>query len=425
MYENLAGKKLLIIGADNNDSEIVRTAQSMGVYTIAVDWSTDRSKSPAKLLADEAWDLNYRDIDALVEKCLAEHVDGVMAGYSETRVLLAARLSKRLGKPFYATEELVEITRDKRSFKSLCAKYCVPIPKEYCADGTWRAEELERLRFPVIVKPSDYGGRFGITICEDASQLDQAIQDALRCSECKKVVVEEFVFGPEMAAIYNLSDGEIALAFVSDKYQLLSGEKSTTLCHATVTPSSHLQQYMETVDPYVRDFLKGIGAKNGVAFFQMIAGEQGIRVFEMGYRLNGENDQHFIEKHNHINHMKMLISYSLTGKMGDDISKNNPAFATYNAACLAYIHAGTVSEVECAATPGADGVIAVTQKAFPGSVIVENFSTQQEALVVKLCADTREELAARIDRVQDGIRIVDTNGANMLFDRFDTRRIFG
>ncbi len=424
MYEELKGKKLLIIGADVNDMEIVRTAKSMGIYTIAVDWNTDHKKSPAKQIADEAWDMNYRDTDSLADKCIEENVDGIMAGYSETRVLLAAQLCGKLGKPFYATERIVELTRDKRNFKKLCVEYNVPVPKEYCADGSWKKEDMNGIRFPVIVKPADYGGRFGITICEDPSQLDAAVEKALSCSENKTVVVEEYITGNEMSAIYNMSDGKIALALVNDKYQVIDNGKMTTLCHATVAPSGHLDEYMKTVDPHIRDFLKGIDAKNGIAFFQMIAGEHGIKVFEMGYRLNGGNDQHIIEKYNNVNHMKMLISFSLTGSMGDDIQKNDPHFGEFFAVCLSYVHGGTVGRVEHKATPGENGIIAVTQKVFPGTVIVDNYSTQQEALVIKFHAESLREVADKMDWIQDGNSVVSVEETNMLFDRFDTARLF-
>lgn len=424
MYENLKGKKLLIIGADVNDMEIVRTAKEMGIYTIAVDWTTNHSKSPAKRIADEAWDMNYRDLDSLQKRCEQESVDGIMAGYSETRVLMAAQLSERLGKPFYATDRIVEITRDKRSFKELCKKYNVPIPEEYCTDGTWSKEDIKKLCFPLIVKPADYGGRFGITVCEGISQLDAAVEKALSCSESKRIVIEEYVKGIEMCSIYNLSDGEISLAFVNDKYQVVENGKTTILCHATVTPSKHMQEYMDLVDPYIQDFLRGIGAKNGIAFFQMIAGENGIRVFEMGYRLNGGNDQHTIDKYNHINHMKMLISFSLTGSMGDDIHKNNPYFGEYVAVCLAYVHGGTVGKIESSAKAGENDIIAVTQKIFPGNVIVDNYSTQQEGLVVKFRANSLEEVAKKMDDIQDGNIVENTVGENMLFERFDTNRLF-
>lgn len=424
MYEELRGKKLLIIGADVGDMEIIRTAHALGVYAICVDWSTGEKRSPAKSIADEAWDMNYRDLDALAERCRREHVDGVMAGYSETRVLLAAQLSLRLGKPFYATEELVKITRDKRSFKSLCAKYGVPVPKEFCATGKLTAEDTAGIRYPVIVKPADYGGRYGITVCGSEEELTAAVEKALSCSESKTVVVEEYVVGSEMCAIYNLSDGEAVLAFVNDKYQVERNGGMTVLCNATIAPSKNLKKYTETVDPYVKAFLKGIGAKNGVAFFQMISGQDGIRVFEMGYRLNGENDQHFIEKFNGIDHMKMLISYSLTGRMGDDIHKNDPAFGAYAAVYLVYSRGGTVGKVSCGVRQGENGVIAVTQKSFPGSVIRDNGTTQQEGVVVKFLAGSMEEVARKMDEIYDSVSIEDTEGQDMRFERLDTRRLF-
>ncbi len=380
MYENLNQKKLLIIGADVNDMEIVRTAKSMGIYTIVVDWTTDYSKSPAKKIADEAWDMNYRDLDSIAHRCIAEKVDGIMAGYSETRVLLAARLCRALGKPFYADEQIVALTRDKRSFKEQCEKYQVPIPKEYCESGTYTPKDLDNITFPVIVKPADYGGHVGITICDCKEELDKAVEKALASSENKTVVIEEYVEGLEMCSIYNMKDGEITLALVNDKYQVIRDGRTTILCNTTVMPSKHLQEYLDTVDTHIKDFLKGIGAKNGIAFFQMIAGKNGIRAFEMGYRLNGGNDQHTIEKYHGINHMKMLISYSLTGSMGDDIHKNSPFFDQYIGVYLAYVKGGTVGSVNYSVEQGKNDIIAVTQKVFPGSMIRDNETTQQEAV---------------------------------------------
>ena len=424
MYENLKGKKLLIIGADVNDMEIVRTAKLLGIYTIVVDWTTDYTKSPAKRIADEAWHMNYRDLDALEKRCKSEKIDGIMAGYSETRVLLAAQLCQRMGKPFYADDRIVMLTRDKRSFKEHCAKFGVPIPKEYCMNGTYSEKDLENISFPVIVKPADYGGHVGISICGRKEELDAAVEKALANSENKTVVIEEYVEGLEMCSIYNMKDGEIALALVNDKYQVIRDGRTTILCNTTVMPSKHLLEYMDTVDPHIQAFLKGIGAKNGIAFFQMIAGKNGIRVFEMGYRLNGGNDQHTIEKYHGINHMKMLISFSLTGSMGDDIRKNSPYFNTYIGVYLAYVKGGTVGKVSYSVKPGENDIIAVTQKVFPGTVIRDNETTQQEAVVVKFYADSLENVAAKMDAISADIQIENEAGENMLFDAFETSRLF-
>ena len=64
MMSTLKNKKLLIIGGDSFSVDIVKTAQSMGIYTIVTDWY-DTKRSPAKLVADEYWNTSIEDYDSL------------------------------------------------------------------------------------------------------------------------------------------------------------------------------------------------------------------------------------------------------------------------------------------------------------------------------------------------------------------------
>jgi biotin carboxylase len=117
MYSKLKGKKLLVIGSDASNNSIILAAREMGVYTIVTDGIADRTRTPAKNISDEAWDIDYSDIKALSEKCREAGVSGVFAGYSEFRVLAACRLANALRLPFYANEEQIDLTRNKRTFK--------------------------------------------------------------------------------------------------------------------------------------------------------------------------------------------------------------------------------------------------------------------------------------------------------------------
>ena len=116
MYKNLSGKKLLVLGSDYADCIIVETAQSLGVYVIAADGKTPGTNTPAKLAANEARQIDYSDTDALESMCRAAAIDGVLASFSEIRVLYACLLADRLGLPFYAAREQLEITGNKRMF---------------------------------------------------------------------------------------------------------------------------------------------------------------------------------------------------------------------------------------------------------------------------------------------------------------------
>ena len=102
MYEDVKGKKLLVLGAYASETDIVNAARKMGVYTITTDNHTNWDDAPAKKVSDEAWNISYMDIDALAEKCRESHVDGVMAGVGGLRVRSALALSEKLDTPFYA-----------------------------------------------------------------------------------------------------------------------------------------------------------------------------------------------------------------------------------------------------------------------------------------------------------------------------------
>lgn len=421
MFEPLRGKKLLVVGSDPSNMAIIDAAREMGVYTIIVDGITDWSKAPAKRKADEGWDIDYSDTDTIVEKCREAGVDGVFAGYSEFRVLAACRIANRLGTPFYATEEQINLTRNKRTFKDVCIRYDIPTPRDYCFSYPMSAEEKAGIEYPVIVKPADYAGRKGISICNGPEELDTAVEYAASKSQSKTVIVEDYLNGVEFAAVYTLSNGEISLSCVNEKYITDDQEVKTGLCEFLISPANSYQRYLNELDGKIRNFIRGIDARNGVIFFQGMVTEKKIYVFEMGYRINGNNDFLVIEKFNGLNFMKMMIAYSLCGDMCGDLSKDNPLYSQYACTLLFYAHAGTVGKLEYSALLKEKRIRDLDVQVWPGKEITEDGSTGQCALKMKLMAGSLQEIVDIVRFAQDSVVVEDTQGCNMLFKPFDTQ----
>lgn len=422
MYK-VKGKRLLVISSDSSDIAIVKAAKEMGVYVVCCDRYRDWEISPAKKLSDDAWDIDYTDTEQVVQKCREEHIDGVIAGYGEDRVTAACRISQMLGTPFYATEEMINLTRNKRKFKDLCKKYNIPTPLDFCDSLPVTHAQRKRIKYPVIVKPSDNGGRKGISVCTDETQLDAAVCFAVKQSKCNEIIIEEYLRGVELCAVYTISDGRVSLSCLNDKYSSQEQEETSRLCDAVITPSRYYELYQKTIDAGVKALLKDIGAKNGVANFQLIFSDGRINAFEMGYRINGNDDFKVIRKYNHIDFMKMLISYSLTGAMGDDINKDNPLFPQYNCTLCMHVHEGTIGKIEYNRLQGKPGIDDICILKSPGSVIKESGTNAHKALMVKLSAGTLSEIKDLICFSQNNIRIEDTTGRSMLFKHFDSNRL--
>ena len=419
--ERMDNKKLLIISSDSSDIQFINAAKELGVYTVCCDRYDDYEISPAKKLADQAWDIDYNNTDEIVAKCKEIGIDGVIAGYGEDRVMAAAKISRLLGTKFYATEEQIEFTRNKDEFKKSCIKNGVGVPKSWTEADYYDG----KIKYPVIIKPADNGGRKGISVCQGPDTFEKDIEEAKKFSKNGEAIIEEYLTGVELLSVYTIADGEISLSCLNDKYITEDQGGTSRLCNLTLSPSKYYNEYLETVDSGVRSLLKEMGAKNGVANFQFIATDNGIKAFEMGFRVNGNNDFKVISDANGINFMKMLISYSCTGSMGDDLEKDNPCFEKFYCTYVVLLKAGTIGKVDYTKLESNGFVddISITKKV--GDIVQNTGTNTQKAGMIKFSVGTIDEVKKKIQYIQDNLLIESIDGENMCMAKFDTNRLKG
>lgn len=144
-------KKLLMLGTSKASCEMIEYAKSQGIYTIVTDYLAPE-KSKAKLIADEYWMISTGDFDTLEKKCREEHIDGVCSGISTFCIPATMELCKRLGLQAYCTPESWHYTMNKYDFKALCRSCNVPVATDYFVSNPPTEEELNNIKFPVVVK---------------------------------------------------------------------------------------------------------------------------------------------------------------------------------------------------------------------------------------------------------------------------------
>ena len=195
IVSDLKGKKLLIMGGIAAACDIVKKAKEMGLYVIVTDYYEN---SPAKRIADESYMVSTTDVEAVVDLCKNKKVDGVITGYIEFMLPYYCEVCRRLALPCYATKEQIMLTNNKRKFKNLCRNNEIKVPEDYHVDGSFKREDLDRIEYPVVVKPADNGGARGISICRTESELKAAHKKAESFSRSGEVVVERYVEGDEV-----------------------------------------------------------------------------------------------------------------------------------------------------------------------------------------------------------------------------------
>ena len=425
MEQNLAGKKLLIMGGKPAATpDVVRAAREMGVYTIVTDNLTPE-RSPAKLLADACWDISTAEVARLAEKIRAEGVDGVFTGAHEFNLKKTKELCRLCGMPFYAADEQLRLNFDKVFFKESCRSAGLDVPESYEISAAPQADELRRLRYPLIVKPRDGGGGVGVTICESEAELRQAIASAVDGSPTGRFVAEEYVTGREITAVYVIRDGAASFLCLRDRYPTKEHERVTSQYDLSLMPSRYTELFLQQSDPGIRRLLQRAGASNGCAFFQGIAAPDRITFFECGYRLNALCDYHNIREAYGVDYLKMMIRFALTGSMGDEtLQPVYTGMSGYSGVFNMTARPGTIARLSGReAVLALPGVIAADYLKTEGDTISDDAAMTQSVFRAHIRGESLQALAEVIRRIQSLVTAEDTNGQDMLFCPFDVRRL--
>lgn len=416
--QSLKGKKLLILGGPALACDVVEKAREMGVYTIVTDWY-EPDKSPAKLIADEYAMISTADVDAMADFINKREIDGVITGFTDSTLKYYQMICEKAGLPCYATKEQIEITTDKVKFKNLCKEFEIPVVEEY------KIDDIDKIVFPVLVKPADNSGARGISICYDKEQLHNAYNMALNFSESKKVIIERYIEATEATIFYTINNGKIELIGVADRYTKNNQQGVIPLPVAYIFPSKHSKKYKETLDKKAEKMFKSLEMKNGMIFIQTFVENDKFIFYEMGYRLTGSLEYKVYERINGVNSLEQMINFALTGKMEQSVKRYDKSLIGCNITLLA--RPGVIGKIEgVEELKSANGIIDVFASYKAGDVIAEKAKGTLMQVVVRIfaTAKTMDALKRLIELTHNTIKVTSANGENMLLDKLNVEEIY-
>ena len=418
-------KKLLMLGTSKASCEMIEYAKSQGIYTIVTDYLAPE-KSKAKLIADEYWMISTGDFDTLETKCREEHIDGVCSGISTFCIPATMELCKRLGLQAYCTPESWHYTMNKYDFKVLCRSCNVPVATDYFVSNPPTEEELNNIKFPVVVKAVDQSANRGMSYCHNKEEILPAIEYAHSYSKDSKVVIERMLKGVEYTAYYALVKGEASLVSL---FSDLAQPGTPNNCYAVnSTACDKLDVYLKEVDPYFRQALKQGGMKDGVCWIELILDEDGhFYVIEMGYRMSGDMMAIPIKDVTGFNSYKWLVDYALGAKYTvNDLPVSQTKL--YKDCGCAYILWSTNKQGKIHHIEGLDEILAEEGVHLAPNVYNgDNFVAHQYLLTFTFTGKDVDYVCNQIDKINKTIKVIDEDGEDvaMRFTDFDElRRIY-
>lgn len=414
----LKGKKLLVLGATTGEISLVKRAQEFGIYVIVTDSHTNYELSPAKYVADEAWDISWSDIDALEKKCREHDIDGVTAGYSEFRIENLIKLCERLNLPCYATMDQLDITRDKVKFKNECRKNGVPTVKEYAS-----IDEVDS--YPIIVKPVDRAGSIGISIATNYEELVKAYNYAMEMSVCKQVIIEDFIQDSmKMDIYYGVEDGEIYMITCNDAINASDNGFERVVQSSWVYPERHMNALLEKEDENLRRMIKNMGISYGCIFFSgFVNKNEEFVFFECGFRLEGGHQYEYASRKGPIYFIDLFIVHALTGST--KLMKRYPM--NPNLKCVTinfYAKSGVIGEINGVSEieKMEDCTLALVHARI-GQECDDSKAILPKIAIFSFANESPEKIKEDLDKAYELFSTKDIHGNDMIYDRIDTSLI--
>ena len=214
-------KKILIANRGEIAIRVMKTAQKMGIKTVAVFSKADRN-APHVKFADEAVCIgephsnqSYLKGDKIIEVAKALNVDGIHPGYgflSENATF--AELCEENNIIFIGPRsKAIKIMGSKLAAKDAVKKYNIPmVPgiNEAITDVEKAKEVTKKIGFPILIKALAGGGGKGMRIVKKEkdlqSQMNRAISEATSAFGDGSIFIEKYITSPRHIEIQVMAD---------------------------------------------------------------------------------------------------------------------------------------------------------------------------------------------------------------------------
>jgi biotin carboxylase len=217
-------KKILIIGSGWEQFALIKSIKEAG-HSLIMTHPTLQAEGFK--LADHFYVKDSRDIASHIRIGEIHKIDAVITDNCDYSFFTASIVASKLGLPFADIQSAI-FSNDKFAQRKQCQSSNITQPdfrKIQTLSELYSA--AVELGFPLILKPIDSRGTFGVTILRTQNELNNAYYDAIHNSPSRILICEKFIQGTLVTVDgFCFKNGHRSLAVASRKFE--AGPKPVT-----------------------------------------------------------------------------------------------------------------------------------------------------------------------------------------------------
>ncbi|MBQ9516673.1 MAG: ATP-grasp domain-containing protein [Eubacterium sp.] len=274
--------RLIIIGANDFQNQLILKAKSLGYETHVFAWEDG---AVGKNNADYFYPISIVEKDKILELCREIAPCGVCSIASDLATITVNYVAENLGLPCNKTK-FSAIQTNKYMMRNALNNAGITCPKYITTGVKFDEALLKDFNFPIIVKPTDRSGSRCIMKLDSVVGLEKAIKDACDSSFESKAIIEEYIDGDEFSMETITQNGV--------HHYLATTKKFTTGApHFIETghkqPSGLDDKTISKAKSMIFDALTALHVENSAGHSEFKVGKDGsINIIEIGARMGGD-----------------------------------------------------------------------------------------------------------------------------------------
>ncbi len=339
MVECTLAKTLLIISGGREAVPGIAQAKQMGLHVIVSDGNP---QAPGFCLSDDHLIVSTYDVEETVRQARQYHeniknIDGVMCIAADVPYTVAS-VAKALHLPGISVESAA-LAMDKVAMKDRFRGDGIPIP-DYQELFSYQdlLNVVKLMGFPLILKPVDSRGARGVLKLEPDIDLQWAWDHALGNSPKARVMVENYINGPQISTESMMIRGRChTVGFADRNYELIDKYSPHIIENGGDLPSDLPLDLQGHVKQLVENAAVSMGISDGIVKGDIVIKDGKPVVIELAARLSGGYFcTHEIPFSTGINLVEVAINFAL----GQPITPEDLVPVSNHIICQRYLFPG-------------------------------------------------------------------------------------
>lgn len=333
MHNKQTSPRLLVLGSMHEFCLLVQRARERGCRAIVADGYAD---GPARAFADESYLVDIRNRDAMVELCRRQHIDVLVASFSDILFESGCLASHAVGLPVTCSLEALDYLRDKNLMKRMFDDLGIPHPAGRTVSTRNGDDDLADLRFPCVVKPLNGYGSYDLCVAQSVEDA-RAFANHLASEGHDQVLVEEYDTGHEFNMMCWVVGGRVHVLSIADREKTWRSSREVPHVSRIVYPSRFAADVIDEASRYAQGIADYLGLLNSPLCIQFFwSPGEGVRVCEVAGRIFGYEHE-LLEYASGLAVEDLLLDLALGDDVASRLSAHDP-LAFSSCCCGVYFH---------------------------------------------------------------------------------------